>query len=198
MKVTDEITGLLCSGRINDRGSHKELWLLEAEDFDTAIQLLIKFNKKNAVKEYQLLKEEYLDGKLEWYEEDPDRFVVNLIETATKRMSAVEARRIRKEVEEKFPSDKRKQYSSVVLKLGQVFYDALYHKHYAEYHKSLSSIYEQKVSALQEWITTQEANGNLLVEMTSADFEEILQVLQEIGNSNGENEIEEKRWMVLD
>jgi len=198
MKVTDEIAGLLCSGRINDRGSHKELWLLEAEDFDTAIQLLIKFNKKNAVKEYQLLKEEYLDGKLEWYEEDPDRFVVNLIETATKRMSAVEARRIRKEVEEKFPSDKRKQYSSVVLKLGQVFYDALYHKHYAEYHKSLSSIYEQKVSALQEWITTQEANGNLLVEMTSADFEEILQVLQEIGNSNGENEIEEKRWMVLD
>ena len=198
MKVSDEITGLLCSGRINDRGSHKELWLLEAEDFDTAIQLLIKYNKKNAVKEYQLLKEEYLDGKLEWYEEDPNRFVVNLIGAATKRMSNVEARRIRKEVEEKFPSDERKQYSSVVLKLGQVFYDALYHKHFAEYHKKLSLIYDQKSSALKEWITKQEENGNLLVEMSSADFEEILQVLQEIGDANGEKEIEENRWMKLD
>jgi len=198
MKVLDRIQGVLFSGRINDKSSAEKLWVLEAEDFDTAIQLLIKFNKKSAVREYQLLKEEFVNGELNWWDKDPDRFVLNLIESATKRMSAVEARRIRKEIEEQFPSDVRKEYNEVILKLGTVFFDALHHNHYAEYHKKLGLIYEQKASALKEWITKQEENGNLLVEMSSADFEEILQVLQEIGDANGEKEIEENRWMKLD
>lgn len=198
MKVLDGIKGILCSGRLNDRGSQAEVWFLEAEDFDTAIQLLIKFNKKNAVKEYQLLKEEFVNDELSKWEKDPDRFVLNLVETATKRMSAVEARRIKKEIEEKFPSDFRRQYKDAIFKVGQVFYDALYHNHYAEYHKKLGLIYDEKASALQKWITEQEEHGVSLVEMSSADFEEILQVLQEIGEANGENEIEETRWMKLD
>ena len=199
MKVLDGITGLLCSGRISKtRGLSEGLWFLEAEDFDTAIQLLIKFNKKNAVKEYQLLKEEFVNDELDRWEKDPDRFVRSLVETATKRMSAVEARRIKKEIEGKFPSDVRNQYNDVIFKLGQVFYDALLHNHYAEYHKKLGLIYDEKASAIQKWITEQEEQGVSLVEMSSADFEEILQVLQEIGEANGDKEIEENRWMKLD
>ena len=198
MKVKDGLIGFLYSGHINDRGSEKELWSLEAEDFDTAIQLLIQFNKKNAVKEYQYLKEEFINDELNGYYKDPDRFVRNLIETATKRMTAVEARRVRKKIENKFPADVRTQYSRVIMKLGQVFYDNLYHKHYAEYHKKLGLIYDEKASALKEWITKQEEKENLLVEMSAGDFEEILQVLQEIEEANGEKEIEETRWLRLD
>jgi hypothetical protein len=198
MKVLDEITELLCSGRINHRVNSQQIWFLEEEDFDTAIQLLIKFNKKNAVKEYQLLKEEFVADELSHYEKDPSGFVRNLVETATKRMSAVEARRIRKEIAEKFPSDVRQQYNEVILKLGTIFFDALHHNHYAEYHKKLCVIYDQKASAIQEWINQQEAQGISLKEMSAADFEEILQVLQEIGDANGEKEIEEARWMKLD
>jgi hypothetical protein len=194
MKIKENLEELICAGKISTRSSEADVFEIEASDFDKAIQLLIKYNKKAGVKEYQMLKEAFVLGELNDYETKPNSFVRNLIETATKRTSSIEHRRIQSEIYAMYPTSEHYKFSDTIGKISEVFNSYNNQKHLANWYKLMLAITEQKVSALQEWMFKQGTEGKSIREMSADDFQEILVVLEEIAQANNEQEIEDGRY----
>jgi len=191
MKIKEEIKIKLNTGSLS---SHCDIWELENADFDKAIQILIKFNKKNAVKEYQMLKEEFITGELDWYEVETSRFIRNLNECATKRLSDVEARRVRKEISNTFNQGSMKSLEAFIQKIAGVYSSRQSHIKLLNYHTKALEIAEVKVAALNEWFDAEKLQGDVLETFSADQQEEVLNVLQEIGDAHNEEELERTRW----
>lgn len=194
MKINENLEELICAGKISYRKPETDVFVIEASDFDKAIQLLIKYNKKAGVKEYQMLKEAFVLGELSEYETKPNIFVRHLIETATKRTSSIERRRIQSDVYAMYPTSEREKFSESIGKISEVFNSYNNQKHLANWYKLMLAITEQKVSALQEWMFNQGTEGKSIREMSADDFQEILVVLEEIAQANNEQEIEDGKY----
>ena len=191
MKIKEEIKLGLTTGEINSR---TDIWELELADFNVAIHLLMKHNKKSAVKEYQMLKEEFQDGDLDSWYYDVGRFTRNLIESATKRSSAVETRRIRKEIDSVFDEVRRTELERFIRTIAEVYYSKVSHQKQIEYHTKTLGIVEQKISALNEWFNAEALQNDLLENFTDEQQNEVRRVLQEIGEANHEDAVEKLRW----
>ena len=191
MKIKQEVKQKLVSGEL---GSRCDIWELEESDFDKAIQLLFKHNKKTAVKEYQLLKEDFINGELDSWDRDAERFTRNLQETALKRRTGVEARRIRKDILNVFDEDNKDNMLRFVRTIAGVYASKKNAVKEIDYQTKMLAIIEQKISALNEWFDTEELQGDLLETLTEQQREEIYQVLQEIKDANDEDEVEKLRW----
>lgn len=191
MKIKEEIKLGLNTGEIN---SHEDIWELELADFDKAIQLLIKHNKKSAIKEYQMLKEEFQDGERDSWYYDVSRFTSNLLESATKRSSAIEIRRIRKEIDSVFDDRRKMDLERFIKSIAEVYSSKVYNQRQIEYHTKTLGIVEQKTSALNEWFNAEALQNNLLENFTDEQQNEVRKVLQEIGEANHEDAVEKSRW----
>lgn len=191
MKIKEEIKLGLNTGEIN---SHEDIWELELADFDKAIQLLIKHNKKSAIKEYQMLKEEFQDGEVDSWYYDVSRFTSNLLESATKRSSAIEIRRIRKEIDSVFDDRRKMDLERFIKSIAEVYSSKVYNQRQIEYHTKTLGIVEQKTSALNEWFNAEALQNNLLENFTDEQQNEVRKVLQEIGEANHEDAVEKSRW----
>ena len=191
MKIKQEVKQKLVSGEL---GSRCDIWELEESDFDKAIQLLFKHNKKTAVKEYQLLKEDFINGELDSWDRDAERFTRNLQETALKRRTGVEARRIRKDILNVFDEDNKDNMLRFVRNIAGVYASKKNAVKEIDYQTKMLAIIEQKISALNKWFDTEELQGDLLETLTEQQREEIYQVLQEIKDANDEDEVEKLRW----
>ena len=191
MKIKQEVKQKLVSGEL---GSRCDIWELEESDFDKAIQLLFKHNKKTAVKEYQLLKEDFINGELDSWDRDAERFTRNLQETALKRRTGVEARRIRKDILNVFDEDNKDNMLRFVRNIAGVYASKKNAVKEIDYQTKMLAIIEQKISALNKWFDTEELQGDLLETLTEQQREEIYQVLQEIKDANDEEEVEKLRW----
>jgi hypothetical protein len=191
MKIKQEVKQKLVSGEL---GSRCDIWELEESDFDKAIQLLFKHNKKTAVKEYQLLKEDFINGELDSWDRDAERFTRNLQETALKRRTGVEARRIRKDILNVFDEDNKDNMLRFVRTIAGVYASKKNAVKEIDYQTKMLAIIEQKISALNKWFDTEELQGDLLETLTEQQREEIYQVLQEIKDANDEDEVEKLRW----
>jgi hypothetical protein len=191
MKIKQEVKQKLVSGEL---GSRCDIWELEESDFDKAIQLLFKHNKKTAVKEYQLLKEDFINGELDSWDRDAERFTRNLQETALKRRTGVEARRIRKDILNVFDEDNKDNMLRFVRNIAGVYASKKNAVKEIDYQTKMLAIIEQKISALNKWFDTEELQGDLLETLTEQQREEIYQVLQEIKDANNEEDVEKLRW----
>jgi len=191
MKIKEEVKQKLVSGELSSRC---DIWELEESDFDKAIQLLFKHNKKTAVKEYQLLKEDFINGELDSWDRDADRFTRNLQETALKRRTGVEARRIRKDINNVFDEDNKDNMLRFVRNIAGVYASKKHAVNEIDYQTKMLAVIEQKISALNKWFDTEELQGDLLETLTEQQREEIYQVLQEIKDANNEEEVEKLRW----
>ena len=191
MKIKQEVKQKLVSGELSSRC---DIWELEESDFDKAIQLLFKHNKKTAVKEYQLLKEDFINGELDSWDRDADRFTRNLQETALKRRTGVEARRIRKDIYNVFDEDNKDNMLRFVRNIAGVYASKKNAVKEIDYQTKMLAIIEQKISALNEWFDTEELQGDLLETLTEEQRKEIDEVLQEIKDANNEEEVEQLRW----
>lgn len=191
MKIKEEIKLGLNTGEIN---SHEDIWELELADFDKAIQLLIKHNKKSAIKEYQMLKEEFQDGERDSFYFDVSRFTRNLLESASKRSSAIEIRRIRKEIDSVFDDRRKMDLERFIKSIAEVYSSKVYNQRQIEYHTKTLGIVEQKTSALNEWFNAEALQNNLLENFTDEQQNEVRKVLQEIGEANHEDAVEKSRW----
>lgn len=191
MKIKEEIKLGLNTGEIN---SHEDIWELELADFDKAIQLLIKHNKKSAIKEYQMLKEEFQDGERDSWYFDVSRFTRNLLESASKRSSAIEIRRIRKEIDSVFDDRRKMDLERFIKSIAEVYSSKVYNQRQIEYHTKTLGIVEKKTSALNEWFNAEALQNNLLENFTDEQQNEVRKVLQEIGEANHEDAVEKSRW----
>lgn len=191
MKIKEEIKLGLNTGEIN---SHEDIWELELADFDKAIQLLIKHNKKSAIKEYQMLKEEFQDGERDSWYFDVSRFTRNLLESASKRSSAIEVQRIRKEIDSVFDDRRKMDLERFIKSIAEVYSSKVYNQRQIEYHTKTLGIVEQKTSALNEWFNAEALQNNLLENFTDEQQNEVRKVLQEIGEANHEDAVEKSRW----
>ena len=191
MKIKEEIKLGLNTGEIN---SHEDIWELELADFDKAIQLLIKHNKKSAIKEYQMLKEEFQDGERDSLYFDVSRFTRNLLESASKRSSAIEIRRIRKEIDSVFDDRRKMDLERFIKSIAEVYSSKVYNQRQIEYHTKTLGIVEQKTSALNEWFNAEALQNNLLENFTDEQQNEVRKVLQEIGEANHEDAVAKSRW----
>lgn len=191
MKIKEEIKLGLNTGEIN---SHEDIWELELADFDKAIQLLIKHNKKSAIKEYQMLKEEFQDGERDSWYFDVSRFTRNLLESASKRSSAIEVQRIRKEIDSVFDDRRKMDLERFIKSIAEVYSSKVYNQRQIEYHTKTLGIVEKKTSALNEWFNAEALQNNLLENFTDEQQNEVRKVLQEIGEANHEDAVEKSRW----
>ena len=192
MKIREEIKLGLNTGEIN---SHADVWELELADFDKAIQILIKHNKKSAVKEYQMLKEEFQEGELDSWYYDVNRFTRNLLESATKRSSAIETRRIRKEIESVFDDNHKNDLERFIKQIAGVYSSSVSHKKQIEYHTKSLEIVEQKISALNDWFNTEALQSDVLENFTDEQQNAVRKVLKEIGEANHEDAVEKSRFV---
>ena len=192
MKIREEIKLGLNTGEIN---SHEDVWELELADFDKAIQILIKHNKKSAVKEYQMLKEEFQEGELDSWYYDVNRFTRNLLESATKRSSAIETRRIRKEIESVFDDNHKNDLERFIKQIAGVYSSSASHKKQIEYHTKSLEIVEQKISALNDWFNTEALQSDVLENFTDEQQNAVRKVLKEIGEANHEDAVEKSRFV---
>ena len=192
MKIREEIKLGLNTGEIN---SHEDVWELELADFDKAIQILIKHNKKSAVKEYQMLKEEFQEGELDSWYYDVNRFTRNLLESATKRSSAIETRRIRKEIESVFDDNHKNDLERFIKQIVGVYSSSASHKKQIEYHTKSLEIVEQKISALNDWFNTEALQSDVLENFTDEQQNAVRKVLKEIGEANHEDAVEKSRFV---
>lgn len=192
MKIREEIKLGLNTGEIN---SHEDVWELELADFDKAIQILIKHNKKSAVKEYQMLKEEFQEGELDSWYYDVNRFTRNLLESATKRSSAIETRRIRKEIESVFDDNHKNDLERFIKQIAGVYSSSVSHKKQIEYHTKSLEIVEQKISALNDWFNTEALQSDVLENFTDEQQNAVRKVLKEIGEANHEDAVEKSRFV---
>lgn len=191
MKIREEIKLGLNTGEIN---SHTDVWELELADFDKAIQILIKHNKKSAIKEYQMLKEEFQEGELDSWYYDVNRFTRNLLESASKRSSAIETRRIRKDIESTFDDKHKTDLERFIKSVAEVYSSKVSYQRQVEYLTKSLGIIEQKISALNEWFNTEALQSDLLENFTDEQQNAVRKVLKEIGEANHEDAVEKSRW----
>jgi len=191
MKIKDDIKLGLTTGSVN---SCCDIWELEETDFDKAIQILIKFNKKSAIREYQLLKEEFNYGEPEWYDVDTDRFIRNLVQCATKRTSEVEARRIRKEIQNTFNQSHMNSLEKFIRKIADVYSSREHNINQLNYHKKALEIADAKVAVLNDWFDAEKFEGDVLETFSADKQEEVRSILQEIGEAHNEEEVESTRY----
>ena len=191
MKIKDDIKLGLTTGSINSRC---EIWELEDTDFDKAIQILIKHNKKSAIKEYQLLKEEFIAGELEWYDVDTHRFIRNLTECATKRTSEVEGRRVRKDIQNTFNEFSMNSVECFIQKIANVYYSKEHNIKQLEYHTKALEIAKAKISFLNGYFEEETFEGNVLETFSADRQEEIFTALKEIGDAHDEDAVEKSRF----
>jgi len=158
------------------------LYQLEQSDFDKAISLLMFYNKRTAVKEFTLLKEEFCSGaNMDYRYFNPDNFVEHLKEVLTKRMSDIEERNALKRVKETWDLESITQFeenfSKVVSATSSSSQKELIDQ--IERMKSKLEIREAKSKEVLDWIKKEvEENENSLDKITPNDFADILHVIE--------------------
>jgi len=156
-----------------------QVYELETADFDKAIQIMQMNNKKAGIKEFTLLKEEFLtnaaEGKYpEARDYQPDKFVDKIEEVATKRLSDVEKRKVKQQIKSYWDTKKLMENSTNICKLMQSW-----NKNPAaldETIKRLTAVKQLKVDKqkdIVEWLKTQvDENEATLDGLDKVDWEE--------------------------
>ena len=168
------------TGYYNRRNQMNKIFELEVEDFDKAIQLMMLNNKKAGVKEFTLLKEEFLtlaaEGKkLDVDDYCPSEFIKKVEETATKRLSDVEKRKVEKQIKEWWNLKELREKAEFIYKFfysypEQVDYDAKI-KQYEGLKKMQTQFWNDRFA----WMKLQsEENEAGLDELDASDWEEMM------------------------
>jgi len=153
---------------------------LEVCDFDKAINLLMFYNKKTAVKEFTLLKEEYCSGaNMDYRYFNPANFVEHLKEVLTKRMSDIEERNALKRVKETWDLESITQFEENFNNVVSAITSQKDLIEGIEKMKSKLDIREAKSKEVLDWIKKEvEENGDSLDKITPNDFADILHIIE--------------------
>lgn len=162
----------------NHRRKPNEIYQLEAIDFDKAIQILQMNGKKAGVKEFSLLKEEFLtfaaEGK---YPSNLDyqvyEFISKLRETATKRLSNVETRKINKMIDETWDYETLDKNSENIRNFFTQLSEPTDFKARIAELQQQDKIQTIFINDRQEWLKTQvNENEATLDSLDASDWEE--------------------------
>jgi len=153
---------------------------LEVCDFDKAINLLMFYNKKTAVKEFTLLKEEFCSGANEDYRYfNPANFVEHLKEVLTKRMSDIEERNALKKVKATWNLEEINTFEDNYIKVISAITSQKELIEAIARMKSKLDIQEAKSKEVLDWIKKEvEENENSLDKITPSDFADILHIIE--------------------
>ncbi len=160
------------------RTNSNEVYQLEAIDFDKAIQILQMNNKRAGVKEFSLLKEEFLSFAVEGkYPADEEyqvyEFIRKLRETATKRLSDVETRKIRKMIDETWDITALENKANNIRKFYTKLQEATDYKAQIAILQKQDELQTTFIKDRQDWLKTQvDENEATLDSLDASDWEE--------------------------
>lgn len=167
-------------GYYNRRQQMNKIFELELEDFDKAIQLMMLNNKKAGVKEFTLLKEEFqtlvAEGqKLDETDYYPTEFVEKVEETATKRLSDVEKRKVRKQIKEWWDLDELRQKAEFINKFFTSYTKQVDYGERIQQLEGAKKMQEDFWKDRVEWMKTQvDENEATLDTLDASDWEEMM------------------------
>lgn len=167
-------------GYYNRRQQMNKIFELELEDFDKAIQLMMLNNKKAGVKEFTLLKEEFqtlvAEGqKLNETDYYPTEFVEKVEETATKRLSDVEKRKVRKQIKEWWDLDELRQKAEFINKFFTSYTKQVDYGERIQQLEGAKKMQEDFWKDRVEWMKTQvDENEATLDTLDASDWEEMM------------------------
>ena len=167
-------------GYYNRRQQMNKIFELELEDFDKAIQLMMLNNKKAGVKEFTLLKEEFqtlvAEGqKLNETDYYPTEFVEKVEETATKRLSDVEKRKVRKQIKEWWDLDELRQKAEFINKFFTSYTKQVDYGERIQQLEGAKKMQEDFWKDRVEWMKTQvDENEATLNTLDASDWEEMM------------------------
>ena len=167
-------------GYYNRRQQMNKIFELELEDFDKAIQIMMLNNKKVGVKEFTLLKEEFqtlvAEGqKLNETDYYPTEFVEKVEETATKRLSDVEKRKVRKQIKEWWDLDELRQKAEFINKFFTSYTKQVDYGERIQQLEGAKKMQEDFWKDRVEWMKTQvDENEATLDTLDASDWEEMM------------------------
>ena len=167
-------------GYYNRRQQMNKIFELELEDFDKAIQLMMLNNKKAGVKEFTLLKEEFqtlvAEGqKLNETDYYPTEFVEKVEETATKRLSDVEKRKVRKQIKEWWDLDELRQKAEFINRFFTSYTKQVDYGERIQQLEGAKKMQEDFWKDRVEWMKTQvDENEATLDTLDASDWEEMM------------------------
>ena len=176
-----------------------ELFTLEAKDFDKAIDLLKVFNKKAGVKEFELLKSEFISGN---NQEDrlyqPDKFVKHLKEVLTKRMSSVESRIAEKKVDEVWKFDDantvEEAYRNVSSKFNSIINCEVEHRNHIQYMERVLKLKLEFIQDVKSLLKEEiEENDSSLETLTINDWKDVSHIVECFNNQLSDLQMEQHR-----
>tara|TARA_Y100000361_G_scaffold112849_1_gene103159 strand:+ start:197 stop:814 length:618 start_codon:yes stop_codon:yes gene_type:complete len=169
-----------CGNYYRGRNLVNKIYELETEDFDKAIQLMMLNNKKAGVKEFTLLKEEFqsltAEGKkLNVDDYDPIHFVDKIEETATKRLSDVEKRKVKKQIKSWWDLNRLQESAENINTFFTRFTKQVDYADKIKQLEVLQNMQNEFWKDRTEWMTTQvDENEATLDTLDASDWEEML------------------------
>lgn len=161
-----------------------QIFTLEASDFDKAIDLLKVFNKKAGVKEFQLLKDEFISGKnCDDAVYSPNKFVQHLKDVLTKRMSDVESRIALSKVNDIWNFDEARDIDAAYKRISSKYHAYINcreeFKDLMEHQEHMMKIKLEFIEDIKSWLKEEvEENESSLDTLTINDWNDILQNLE--------------------
>ena len=161
-----------------------DVFTLEAKDFDKAIDLLKVFNRKAGVKEFELLKSEFVSGSnCEDRIYSPNNFVEHLKDVLTKRMSDVESRIALKKVDDAWNFDEAYEIDNAYKRVSYKYHEFINckekHERQVKYQESMLKIKLELVEDIKSWMKEEvEENENSLDALSINDWNDISHILE--------------------
>ena len=192
MRIKPEFINAFANKKFVEVVRRGSIWELEANDFDNAINILMLNNKKAGVKEFQLLKEEFVCSEVKPTTDEyfAFRFVQHLTDVATKRMSDVEARKVKKSIDGLWDTDAMRSIQANYIKVKNAYEEYADYQIQLERAKEYANISEAMMKSISCWMEQEvdEYEGSL-ENLKENDWEEILHEVDAY-----EEEIRTIRW----